>query len=326
MRRRDFIVLLGGAATWPLAVRAQQPVTPVIGFLSSGSADVFVNDLAGFRGGLSEVGYVERRNVAIEYRWAGGQYDRLPALAADLARRAVTVIVASGGAVSALAAKAATSTIPIVFVMGDDPVRFGIVASLSRPNSNVTGVTLFISELMAKRLELLISAMPGTPAIAMLVNPKNPNAESEAKEIEAAARTSGRALRLLNASTEGDIEVAFESLVQQRLSALLVGTDTFFYGRRDQLVALAASHTIPAIYFEREFVTAGGLMSYGPNFSGEWRQAGIYVSRILKGEKPGDLPVLQPTKFEFVINRKTAKALGVDIPPSLLATADEVIE
>ena len=326
MRRRNFIAFLGGAAAWPYVASAQPPAMPVIGFLSSGSADVFVNDLAGFRGGLSEVGYVERRNVAIEYRWAGGQYDRLPALAADLARRAVTVIVASGGAVSALAAKAATSTIPIVFVMGDDPVRFGIVASLSRPSSNVTGVTLFISELMAKRLELLISAMPGTPVIAMLVNPKNPNAESEAKEIEAAARTSGRALRLLNASTEGDIEVAFESLVQQRMSALLVGTDTFFYGRRDQLVALAASHTIPAIYFEREFVAAGGLMSYGPNFSGEWRQAGIYVSRILKGEKPGDLPVLQPTKFEFVINRKTAKALGVDIPPSLLATADEVIE
>jgi putative tryptophan/tyrosine transport system substrate-binding protein len=243
-----------------------------------------------------------------------------------LARREVTVIVASGGAVSALAAKAATSTIPIVFVMGDDPVRFGIVASLSRPSSNVTGVTLFISELMAKRLELLISALPGTAAVAMLVNPKNPNAESEAKEIETAARTSGRALRLLNASTEGDIEVAFESLVQQRLSALLVGTDTFFYGRRDQLVALAASHAIPTIYFEREFVAAGGLMSYGPNFFGEWRQAGIYVGRILKGEKPRDLPVLQPSKFEFVINRKTAKALGLDIPPSLLATADEVIE
>jgi putative ABC transport system substrate-binding protein len=327
MRRRNFLAgIVSTTVAWPLTALAQQPAMPVIGFLGSGLADVFVNDLAGFRGGLNEVGYVEGRNVAIEYRWAGGQYDRLPALAADLARREVTVIVASGGAVSALAAKAATSTIPIVFVMGDDPVRFGIVASLSRPSSNVTGVTLFISELMAKRLELLISAMPGTPAIAMLVNPKNPNAESEAKEIEAAARTSGRALRLLNASTEGDIEVAFESLVQQRLSALLVGTDTFFYGRRDQLVALAASHTIPAIYFEREFVTASGLMSYGPNFSGEWRQAGIYAGRILKGEKPGDLPVLQPTKFEFVINRKTAKALGLDIPPSLLATADEVIE
>jgi putative ABC transport system substrate-binding protein len=212
MRRREFIGVLAGAAVWPVVASAQQPAVPVIGFLGSGSADVFVNDLAGFRGGLSEVGYVEGRNVAIEYRWAGGQYDRLPALAADLARREVTVIVASGGAVSALAAKAATSTIPIVFIMGDDPVRFGVVASLSRPRSNVTGVTLFISELMAKRLELLIQAMPGTRAIAMLVNPNNPNAESEAKEIEAAAHTSGRALRLLNASTESEIEAAVESL------------------------------------------------------------------------------------------------------------------
>jgi putative tryptophan/tyrosine transport system substrate-binding protein len=327
MRRREFIGVLAAAAVWPVVASAQPPAVPVIGFLNSGSADVFMNDLAGFRVGLSEVGYVEGRNVAIEYRWAGGQYDRLPELAADLARREkMTVIVASGGAVSALAAKAATSTIPIVFVMGDDPVKFGIVASLSRPSSNVTGVTLFISELMAKRLELLISAMPGTPAIAMLVNPKNPNAEFEAKEIEAAARTSGRGLRLLNASTESDIEVAFESLVQQRLSALLVGTDTFFYSRRDQLVALAARHSIPVIYFEREFVAAGGLMSYGPSFSGEFGQAGIYAGRILKGEKPGDLPVLQPTKFEFVINLKTAKALGLIIPPALLARADEVIE
>jgi putative ABC transport system substrate-binding protein len=246
-------------------------------------------------------------------------------LAADLARRQVTVVVVSGGAVSALAAKAATSTIPIVFVIGDDPIRFGLVASLNRPSGNVTWVTLFISELMAKRLELLSQAM-NTSTVAMLVYPKNPNAASEAKELEAVARTSGRALRLLNASTESEIEAAFATLVQQRLGALLVGTDTFFYSRRDQLVALAARHGIPAIYFEREFAAAGGLMSYGPSFSGEWRQAGIYAGRILKGEKPADLPVLQPTRFELVINLKTARTLGLDVPDRLLALSDEVIE
>lgn len=237
----------------------------------------------------------------------------------------MTVVVVSGGAVSALAAKAATSTIPIVFVIGDDPIRFGLVASLNRPSGNVTWVTLFISELMAKRLELLSQAM-NTSTVAMLVYPKNPNAASEAKELEAVARTSGRALRLLNASTESEIEAAFATLVQQRLGALLVGTDTFFYSRRDQLVALAARHGIPAIYFEREFAAAGGLMSYGPSFSGEWRQAGIYAGRILKGEKPADLPVLQPTRFELVINLKTARTLGLDVPDRLLALSDEVIE
>jgi putative ABC transport system substrate-binding protein len=327
MKRREFITLLGGAAAgWPLAARAQQPAMPVIGFLSILTPSDAPRFLAAFQLGLNEAGFVDGRNVAIEYRWAEGQYDRVPALAADLVRRRVTVIVVSGGAVSALAAKTATSIIPIVFVIGDDPIRFGVVHSLNQPGGNITGVTLFISELMAKRLELLSQAMPSTPAIAMLVNPKNPNAESEAKELESVARTSGRALRLLNASTESDIEAVFATLVQQRLGALLVGTDTFFYSQRNQLVALAARHSIPAIYFEREFAAAGGLMSYGPNFSGDWRQTGIYTGRILKGAKPADLPVVQPTKFELVINLQTAKALGLDVPPSLLARADEVIE
>jgi putative ABC transport system substrate-binding protein len=326
VRRRHFITLLGGAAAWPLIARAQQPATPVIGFLSSLAPSDAPRFLAAFQLGHNEAGFVDGRNVMIEYRWAEGQYDRVPALAADLVRRRVTVIVVSGGAVSALAAKTATSIIPIVFVIGDDPIRFGVVPSLNRPGGNITGVTLFISELMAKRLELLSQAMPSTPAIAMLVNPKNPNAESEAKELESVARNSGRALRLLNASTESDIEAVFATLVQQRLGALLVGTDTFLYSRRNQLVALAARHSIPAIYFEREFAAAGGLMSYGPSFSGDWRQTGIYVGRILKGEKPADLPVMQPTRFELVINLKTAKALGLDVPANLVALADEVIE
>jgi putative ABC transport system substrate-binding protein len=290
VKRREFIKLVGGAAVgWPLAAYAQQPGMPVIGFLSSGAAEMFVSNLARYHEGLREVGYVQGRNVTIEYRWAAGQYDRLPALAAELA-------------------------------------KFGIVASLSRPNGHVTGVTLFISELMAKRLELLSQAIPSSRAIAGLVNPKNPNAEAEAKEIEAAARRSGRPLHLLNASTDSEIETAFEFINRQRLGPLLVGTNTFFYSRRDQLVALAARHFVPAIYFEREFATAGGLMSYGPSFSGEWRQAGVYTGRILKGERPADLPVLQPTTFEFVINVKTAKALGVELPATLRALADEVIE
>jgi putative tryptophan/tyrosine transport system substrate-binding protein len=325
-RRRKFITLLGGVAAWPIAARAQQPNVPVIGFLNAGSPDAFTPFVAAFRQGLSEAGYVEGRNAAIEFRWSEGQYDRLPALVADLVRRRVAVVVVSGGAVSALAAKAATSTIPILFVVGEDPIKFGLVPSLSRPGGNITGITLFISTLMAKRFELLSEVMPSTSGILLLVNPKNPNAETDAKDMESAARTSGRELRVLNASTESEIDNAFATLVELRVGALLVGTDPFFYSRRDKFVALAARHGVPAIYFVREFTTAGGLMSYGPSFVGEWRQVGVYAGRILKGDKPSDLPVLQPSKFELVINLKTAKALGLQVPDKVLALADEVIE
>jgi putative tryptophan/tyrosine transport system substrate-binding protein len=327
MNRREFITLLGGAAAaWPLAARAQQPEMPVVGFLNSGSSDTFAPLVAGFREGLREAGYVEGRNVAIDFRWSEGQYDRLPALAADLVRRRVAIIVVSGGAVSALAAKAATSTIPVLFVIGDDPIKFGLVPSLNRPGGNITGITLFISTLMAKRFELLSEVMPVASAICLLVNPKNPNAETDAKDMESAARVSGRELRVLNASTESEIDSAFKTIVEQRAGALLLGTDPFFYSRRNKFLVLAARHGIPAIYFAREFATAGGLMSYGPSFVSEWHQAGVYAGRILKGDKPSDLPVLQPTKFEFLINLKTAKALGLEIPPTLLALANEVIE
>jgi putative tryptophan/tyrosine transport system substrate-binding protein len=328
MRRREFIVLLGGAAAaWPLAVRAQQPM-PVIGFLNAGSATPFAQYVAGFRQGLSDTGYVEGRNVAIEYRWAEGQYHRLPTLAADLVQLGVAVIVVSGGALSAFAAKAATSTTPILFVIGDDPVKTGLVPSLNRPGGNITGMTLFISSLMAKRFELLSEIIPtsSAAAVALLVNPKNPNAEADTKEMEIAARTSARELRVLTASTGSEIDSAVTTILDQRIGALLLGTDPFFFSQRDKFVTLAARSGIPAMYFVREFPAAGGLMSYGPSFVGEWSQAGLYAGRILKGAKPSDLPVLQPTKFEFVINLKTAKALGLQIPDKLLALADEVIE
>jgi putative tryptophan/tyrosine transport system substrate-binding protein len=326
MRRRDFVGLLGGAAAaWPLVARAQQPAMPVIGFLSSATAATFTPYISGFRLGLQDTGYIEGRNVAIEYRWVEGQYDRLLEQAADLARQQVAIIVSSGGAVAALAAKTATTTIPIVFVIGDDPLRYDLVTSLNRPGGNITGLSLFISTLMAKRLELL-KMIPATSAIAMFVNPNNPNADLETRNMQEAALTSARELHIIKVSNTSEIDAGFATLVQQHIGALLVGTDTFFFSQGHQIITLAARYQIPTIYFVHALAAAGGLLSYGPDFVNEWRQAGIYAGRILKGTKPTDLPILQPTKFELVINLKTAKALGIEVPPTLLARADEVIE
>jgi putative tryptophan/tyrosine transport system substrate-binding protein len=326
MRRREFITLIGGAAaTWPLAARAQRPALPVIGFLSSGTPAGLAHLTAGFRQGLNEAGYVEGRNVAIEYRWAEGDYDRLPALAADLVRRQVAVLAATTTP-GALAAKRATSIIPIVFAMGADPIAIGLVDSLSRPSGNVTGVNQYLSDLGTKRLGLLRALLPNAAIIGMLRNPKFPDAESQSKDMKEAARTLGLELHIMNASSEDDFNAAFASFLQLRISALLVTVDPFFNSRRDQLVALVARHKIPAMYFERAFVLTGGLMSYAPNLVDGYRHTGIYVGRILNGAKPGDLPVLQPTKFELVINLKTVKALGLEVSPALLALADEVIE
>jgi putative ABC transport system substrate-binding protein len=325
MRRREVIGLLGGAAAWPLALHAEPRAMPVIGFLCSGSAEAFAQQVAAFRDGLKEFGYVEGRNVVIEFAWAAGRYDQLASLADDLVSRQAAVIVAVGGAVAALAAKSATSTIPIVVAIGDDPVKYGVVASLSRPGGNITGVTLFIDILTEKRLELLTEVAP-MAVLAMMINPRNPNAETEARDARAAAQRSGRELRVLTAGDEGDIDAAFANIAQQTGAALTIGTDTFFFSRRDQLVGLAARFAIPTIYFHRTFGVAGGLITYGSTFTEEFRVAGRYAGRILAGEKPNDLPILQPSKFELVINLKTANALGLTVPPSLLARADEVIE
>jgi putative tryptophan/tyrosine transport system substrate-binding protein len=329
MRRRQFITMLGGAAasslSWPLAARAQQPAMPVIGFLSSRSPadEQFV---AAFGQGLNEAGFVERRNVTIEYRWAENQLDRLPALAAELARRQVAVILAVGGSAPALAAKAATSTIPVVFIIGGDPVKLGLVASLNRPGGNVTGVTILSGALTAKRLELLRELVPGSGVVACLVNPSSPEIETQLTDIRAVSRTFGQEIPVLNASNERDIDAAFATLVHQQIGGLLVANDGFFVGRREQLVALAARHAIPAMYFLREFASAGGLMSYGNSLADAYRQVGTYAGRILKGAKPADLPVEQAVKIELVINLKTAKALGLDVPTTLLLRANEVIE
>jgi putative ABC transport system substrate-binding protein len=325
--RRAFITLLGGAAaTWPLATRAQQPGMPVIGFLDAASEDAAAHYAAAFREGLRETGYVVGRDVAIEYRFAEGRIDQLPALAANLVRRQVAVIVAGGGAPAALAAKAATATIPIVFGMGDDPVKFGLVPSLNRPGGNITGQSAQNAELGPKRVELLHEVVPAATTLALLVNPTNPNAETLSSDLHAAARTLGLQLQVLHASAEREIDAVFTTLLQLQVGALMIGHDAFFNSQSKRLATLALRRAMPAIYQFREFAAAGGLMSYGTDLADSYRQTGVYAGRILKGEKPGDLPVVQPTKFELFINLKTAKALGITVPPNLLAIADEVIE
>ncbi len=326
MRRREFIAYISGAAAWPLAARAQQPAMPVIGFLYSASPDALAPFAAAFRQGLKEADYVEDRNVKIEYRWADGHYDRLPALAADLVRQQVSVIIAGGGAVTARAAKAATTTIPIVFSTGDDPVKLGLVNNLNLPGGNLTGVSLLTTGLEAKRLEVLHEAVPGAAVIGLLVNSSFSDVETQLKDVPEAARVLGLEIAVLKANSERDIEAAFANLAEQRVGALLVASSPFFAGRREQLVALAARHAIPAIFEWPEFVTLGGLMSYGTKLADGYRQLGIYAGKILKGVKPADLPVQQLVKVELVINLKTAKTLGLTFPISLLGRADEVIE
>jgi len=325
VKRREFISLFSSAVAWPLAALGQQPRT-VIGFLSGRSPGETAPALAAFRTGLAKTGFVEGQNVSIEYRWANGRYDQLPALAADLVRRQVAVIVATGGEPSALAAKAATPTIPIVFTSGGDPVELGLVASLNRPGGNVTGYHLLFGRVGPKRLELLQELVPKAAVIAMLINPAFPSAEQETKEVLAAGRALGKHIHIFTASTENQIDATVGSLVDRRVDALIVCTDAFFLSRREQLIALTAQHAVPVIYFAREFPTAGGLISYGSNLADGYRQVGVYTGEILNGAKPANLPIVQPTKFELVINLNTAKALGITIPPSLLMRADEVIE
>jgi len=328
MNRRELITLIGGAATaWPLAARAQQPAMPVVGLLDPRSPDALADRLRGFRQGLKDAGFVEGQNAAIEYRWAENRMDRLAELAADLVRRQVAVIVTPGGLASALAAKAATTTIPIVFVVADDPVRLGLVASLARPDGNLTGINFFSGELTAKRLDLLRELVPAVSRVAVLVNPANAtNAETASREAETAARAMGLQIQVFNASTSREINAAFATFVRERIDAVFIGVDPFFNSRRIQLVQLATRYAVPASYPARDFAEAGGLMSYGANIADAWRQVGVYSGRILKGAKPADLPVVQSSKFELVINAETARMLGLNVPPSLLAITDEVIE
>ena len=325
-RRRDFILALGGAAAWPLAARAQQPAMPVVGLLSSTSPDGSAERLRAFRQGLKDTGYVERENVAIEYRWADNQIDRLPLLAAELVRRQVAVIAALS-TTSAQAAKAATTTIPIVFLAGEDPVRLGLVTSLARPGGNLTGINLFSGELNAKRLELLREMVPAAARIAVLVNPAGgPLTETTLRDVQSAGRAMGLQIQVLDASTIREIDAAFATFVRERPDAVFVGIDVFFNSRRAQLVNLASRHAVPASFVNRDFAEIGGLMSYGSNIADTWRQAGVYTGQILKGAKPADLPVVQSNKFELVINASTARMLGLTVPDKLLVAADEVIE
>ena len=331
MNRREIITRLGCAAalataSWPLAARAQQPATPVIGFLHLAKPDAYTHALAGLRRGLKEAGYVESRNVAIEYRWANDQFDRLPALAADLVHRQVAVIVAGGGATPALAAKAATSKIPIVVPFGSDPVKLGLITSLNRPGGNVTGVTFITTELSSKRLDLLRELVPQAMTVAHLVDPRGPTVDQQTRDMLAAARALGRNVIVVEARSDRDLETAFANLVKRKAGALVVGGFPFFSSNRDKVLALAARHSIPTIYPWREFAAAGGLMSYGADSVDAFRQGGAYAGRILNGSKPADLPFMQSTKFELVINMKTAKALGLSVPLTLQASADEVIE
>jgi putative ABC transport system substrate-binding protein len=327
VRRRDFFkVIAGSAVAWPLAARSQQPTMPVIGFLSANRADSVPQFTAAFREGLAAASFVEGKDVAIEYRWADTHLERVPALAIDLVRRRVNVIFAGGGDVPCLVAKGATATIPIVFTSSDDPVAMGLVASLNRPGGNVTGVTVIASQLGPKRVELLHELLPKAGVIGFLLNPNNPNAEPETANAQAAARGLGLQIHILRVSSDQEIDTAFATLVDLKTDALIVSPDASFQSRRDQFVRLAARQAVPTIYYSREYVAAGGLLSYGASFTGMYRQAGNYVGRILSGAKPADLPIEQPTKFELVINLKTANALGLTIPPNLLARADEVIE
>ena len=326
MRRREFITLVGGATVWPLVTRAQQPAMPVIGFLHSGSPEPNFNRVAAFRKGLSEVGYVEGQNLAIEYRWAGGQDDQLAELVADLIRRRVAVIATPGSTPASLAAKAAITTIPIVFLIGGDPVALGLVASLNRPGGNATGVYIQLVELVAKQLGLLRELAPGANRFVALVNPNTAYTEAVVKNLQASALAIGLPIEILRASTGRDIDGAFATLVQNPGGALLVPPDVVFVNRRAQIVTLAARHAICAIYYARDFAEIGGLMSYGPNLTDAYQQSGTYVGRVLKGEQPAALPVVQPTKFELVVNLNTARALGLTVPDTLLARADEVIE
>ena len=327
MRRREFIALLGGAAVaWPMAARGQQPAMPVIGFLNSASADTYSFNAVAFREGLRQVGLVEGQNVAIEYRWANGDYTRLPALAAELAALRVGVIAATGDVPSARAAMAATASIPVVFTVGSDPVRYGLVQSLNRPGGNATGITLFSSTLGAKRMEVLTEALPGADLIGLLMNPDNVNADTDQSEADQAARTLGRRTLRINARGPNEFETAFVTAVEKGARALLIASDPMFLSQRVPLIAVAANHALPVFFWERAFVVNGGLISYGTRVTWMYQQAGVYSGRILKGTRPADLPIEQPTKFELVINLKTAKALGLEFPPTLLARADEVIE
>ena len=326
MRRREFIAALGGLAAWPLAARAQQPAVPVIGVLDSASSGTVAPYLAPFQLGLKQGGYVAGQSVSIEYRWAENQYDRLPALAADLARLRVAAIVAAGAVNSPLAAKAATTSIPIVFMTGSDPVEIGLVPRMNRPGGNLTGLTLIARELGPKRLEILSELIPKISVVGLLVNPNNPNAKTEVSEMQTLARAGGWRLLVVTAAAIAELDTAFATLAQQKADAFLVGTDYLYITRRGQIATLAARYALPGIFTSRDSVDAGGLMSYGPSVLDAYRQLGTYASRILKGEKAGDLPVMQPTKFELVVNLSTARAIGLTIPETFLSRADEVIE